>query len=89
MSPYHFHQCNTTFGPPSDLAESQCHSIPAYLGQVKGGSVDGSTIVIVAWQPSDEQRYAIAQGGPIFLSMIGGLAPHFLSTNFAEANNPA
>lgn len=89
MTPVKFPEANSRFGPPEDLAESQCMTIWAYSGTVAGGSVDGAHQVVVAWLPDEQERKRIADGGPIFLSVIGGLPPHYLSTSFAEAIKPA
>lgn len=89
MTPTNFPEANTTYGPPPDLEESQCMSIRAYKGTVVGGSVDGSDQVVVAWLPTDEDVDRIVAGEPIFISMLGGLAPHFLTTTFEEAIRPA
>ena len=89
MNPATFPQANTKFGPPTDLAESQCLTIPAYMGRVQGGSVDGSTIVVVAWLPTAEELKQLNAGAPIYLSCMGGLPPHFISTDFDLATHPA
>lgn len=89
MTPTKFPQANTVFGPPEDLAESQCMKIHAFLGNVHGGSVDGSPIVVVAWLPTHEELNALNMGQPIFLSVLGGLPPHFLATSFEQAINPS
>ncbi len=89
MTPHHFPEANSHFGAPADLDESQCMTIPAYQGVVHGGSIDGIRQVVVAWLPDEQERARIAAGGPIFLSMMGGLAPHYLSTSFHEATHPA
>lgn len=89
MSPVAFPEVNARFGPPPDLADSQCMTIYAYMGQVQGGSVDGSQIVVTAWKPSIEEIELMKQGQPIFLSFIGGLPPHFASLNFNTASRPA
>jgi hypothetical protein len=89
MTPIKSKEANTQFGPPPGLAESQCMTIPAFVGKVQGGSVDGCDIVVVAWQPSAEELGQLAAGKPIFISMIGGLAPHFLTTDFEQAIKPA
>ena len=80
---------NSRFGPPADLAESQCSAVNAHVGTIKGGSMDGETCVVVCWQPTPEERERICSGIPIFLSIIGGLPPHYLSTSFEEATHPA
>lgn len=88
MTPIRFPEANCWFGPPPNLEESQVRTIHAYQGPAVG-SCDGMKVVIVAHMPTDEDRQRIAEGGPIFITQLGGLAPHFLTTNFAEANNPA
>jgi hypothetical protein len=89
MIPVSFPEANARYGPPPDLADSQCMTIHAYHGQVVGGSVDGSLIVVTAWKPSPDQIEAMKQGRPILLSFIGGLPPHFVSTDFHAATHPA
>jgi hypothetical protein len=89
MTPTTFPEANASYGPPPDLTEAQCMTIPAYHGEAKSGSVDGVRIVVVAWQPSAEELQQLAAGKPIFISMIGGLAPHFLTTDFQQAIHPA
>jgi hypothetical protein len=88
MSPVDFEQSNCVFGPPPDLAEEQCSSIHAFQGIVKGGSCDGVAVVVVAWKPSSEELEKLNQGSPIFLSCLGGLPPHFLTTDFESAKHP-
>jgi len=89
MTATNFPEANTRYGPPPDLDANQCGTIFAYVGEVRRGSVEGARQVITAWQPDERERAAIAAGSPVFLSCLGGLPPHFLTTNFAEANNPA
>lgn len=89
MNPIEFPQANVRYGPPPDLEESQCMTIPAYKGTVEGGSVDGCEQVVVAWKPTEHDVERIKNGELIFISMIGSLAPHFLTTSFEEATHPA
>lgn len=89
MNPIEFPEANTIFGPPKELSESQCLRICAYVGEVKQGSVDGVGIAVVAWQPDARDINRIINGHPIFLTTLGGLPPHFLSTDFNSAINPA
>lgn len=89
MTPVHFPEANTRFGPPHDLAEAQCRTIHAYTGTVERGSVEGAAVVVVAWRPSVVDLVKINAGEPIFLSCIGGLPPHMLTTSFEEATQPA
>jgi hypothetical protein len=86
MTPINFPQANKMFGPPPDLDGSQCGTLPAFIGQVVGGNLDGSPFVVVAWQPDAWEIAAIAKGAPLFLSVLGGLPPHFISTDFKTAS---
>jgi hypothetical protein len=84
-----FPESNCVFGHPPDLAESQVMPIPAYRGEVSGGSVDGVKLVIVAWLPTAEELEQLNAGAPVYLSSIGGLTPHFLTTSFEQAKHCA
>jgi hypothetical protein len=85
MKPANFPESNCVFGAPSDLDESQVFSIPAHTGIIVGGNLDGSKFVVVAWTPSPEEIEDLKNGKPLFLSMLGGLAPHFITTSFKQA----
>lgn len=87
MTPIHFPEANTRFGPPAGYDESQVATIHVHQRIIEGGSCDGWNQVIAAWQPSPEDLERINAGGPIFISMVGGLAPHFLSTDFESCKN--
>lgn len=89
MTSVDFPESNCTFGPPSDLEESQCMRIHGYRGEVQQGSVDGVPIIIVAWKPSKEDLEELNNGKPLFLSFLGGIPPHFVTTDFRYANSPA
>jgi hypothetical protein len=87
MKPVEFPEANTSFGPPKDLAESQCKTVRGYSGVLAGGSCDGAPITVVAWKPSSEELTALNNGSPVFLSVMGGLFPHYVCTSFTEAIN--
>lgn len=89
MNPVEFKESNIKFSPPADLVECQCSTIHAYVDSIKGGSVDGSQLVITCWQPTPSEIEDIVKGMPIFFSSTGGLPPHFLSTSFEQATHPA
>lgn len=89
MTPIYFPEANFVFNPPPDLDESQCMKVHAHVCEVKQGSVDGVNIVVVAWQPDANDIAKIIAGQPIYLSVVGGLPPHFLTTNFYAATHPA
>ncbi len=88
MTPVKFSQSNTRFGPPEDLEESQVRTIHGWTGEA-GASCDGMKLVVVAHLPTPEDLERLNAGEPIFLSVLGGLPPHFLTTRFEEATNPA
>lgn len=82
MTPTDFPQTNTLFAAPRELDESQCATIPAYVGPITGGNMDGSQVVIVAWQPDEDDIARILNGCPVYLMCIGGgLPPHSLITD--------
>jgi hypothetical protein len=81
MTAIDFPQSNTVYKAPPDMDASQVFDIPAHVGDIKGGNIDGSLVVTVAWQPSEEDLAALNAGAPVFVSMIGGLAPHMLHTS--------
>lgn len=89
MTPAFFPEANTKFGPPPEFEESQIRTIPAHIGTIEQGSVEGTIFVVVAYQPSQQEKEDIMTGKPIFLSVMGGLPPHFLSTDFYTATHPA
>jgi len=89
MNPVNFPQANVVYGPPPSLDESQCRRIPAYRAQITGGSCDGEDVVVVAWKPDEEDMEKLMQGGVVYLSCIGGLPPHYLTTDFELAKKPA
>lgn len=88
MTPTNFPEANCVFGPPPGLDESQIFKIPAYRGVRLGGNLDGSDVVVVAWTPTEEEIERLKSGYPVFVSMVGGLAPHFLTTDFKIAIQP-
>lgn len=87
MKPSAFPESNVVFSAPADMGESQCGSIEGFAEKIIGGPLDGAPIMVVAWQPSPEDIEQMEQGKPIYLTMIGGLAPHFLSMSFEQAIN--
>lgn len=89
MSPVHFPEANTRFGPPADMEESQVMTIHAYVHEIVGGSCDGLNQVVTAWRPTDEELELLKQGKPLFISFLGGLPPHYPSADFHKATHPA
>jgi hypothetical protein len=89
MIPVKFPEANIKFSPPEGLAESQVMTIHGYVGDVVGGSVDGFKVCVVAWMPTPQEMEQILNGQPIFISMMNGMVPHFLTTEFKWAIRPA
>jgi len=89
MIAIHFPEANATFGPPPDLHENQVRRIAVYTGTIERGSCEGATMCVSAWQPTAEELADLNAGRPVFLAVLGGLPPHFLSTRFQDAINVA
>lgn len=95
MTPAKFPESNAVFGPPADMTEEQVRTIPAYRGQFawqgefEKGSCDGAPCVVVAYQLTKEEIEVLANGGLLYFTMMGGLAPHFPSLSFDAATHPA
>ncbi len=89
MTPTHFEQANRQYGPPPSLTEGQCRTISAHVCEAANGSVDGAFMVVTAWKPNERELAALNAGQPVFLTCLGGLPPHFITTSFQEATNPA
>lgn len=89
MKGINFPQSTGTFGPPPDMCEGQVIPIPCCVQVAAGGSCDGSLLIVTCHQPSEAERQAIAAGAPIFLTCLGCLPPHFLTTTFEQAIRPA
>lgn len=85
MNPTNFPQANAAFRAPDGYDESQVKTVQAFMSELAGGNLDGDKIVVVAWLPSATERLEILAGAPIFLTCIGGLPPHRLSTTFQDA----
>lgn len=69
-------------GPPVGLTEEHVRSIHAFVGEQSGGVHDGSPTVVVAWQPDAEELKQLNEGAFVYLTVIGGLPPHFVTTSF-------
>ena len=89
MTPVDFKEGNKIFGPPEGFTEGQVKPVRAYHGTVRTGSCEGAPCVVVAYQPDAYERQIIADGGSVFMTVLGGLPPHMLTTSFAQAVNPA
>lgn len=89
MEPTDFPEANINFGPPKGFSESQVRTIRGFRGQVTENSLDGVEVSVVAWKPSEPEIVQMIAGSPIYLTVIGGLPPHSLSTKFpGDVNGP-
>ena len=85
MTPATFPEANTHFGPPADMTEAQCGTIPAHIHTVIGGNLDGALEIVLAWLPSENDIDRMIKGHPVYVTMLGGVVPHRLTTSFQEA----
>jgi hypothetical protein len=85
MNPFNFPQAKTPFIAPSDMDASQVFTIKAFRGKVNAGNLDGADFVVTAWKPTEEELKQLNEGNAVFLTCLGGLPPHFLTTSFEEA----
>lgn len=71
MNPVDFPQANRTFTKPEGWTDLECSPLRVH---------DTGQELISCWQPTDEERAAIAAGAPIWLSVCGhGHPPVILS----------
>jgi hypothetical protein len=82
VTPVQFPESNRMIGPPAQIREDLCSSIPACIGHFNGGPWDGADSIVVAWKPTIEELAQLNRGGPIYVHFIGGVPPHCLSTHF-------
>ncbi len=45
-------------------------------------------IIVTAWAPDADELARLNAGAPIFLTFIGGLPPHMITTDFRQAIAP-
>lgn len=67
MKPTDFPQANFTWNRPYDMTDEECEPLRAYRAQ---SGPDGAYSVS-RWMPSEEERAAIAAGGPVWLYVFG------------------
>jgi hypothetical protein len=82
MTPYNFPQANTYLTASNNYDESQVATIPAYVGKLDRGCLDGSNMIVVAWLPDKDELADLNKGKPVYLCFLGdGLLAHYLTTN--------
>lgn len=80
-----FPEAFVDFVAPPGMSEEQVKTIKAWSGRIHGGSCDGSIATVTAWRPTDVELARLNEGGCVFLTVLGGLPPHCLTTSFEEA----
>lgn len=89
MTPVKFIDANSKFVAPEGYEESQVATISAYVGQAMRGSCEGAKLIVVAWKLDEDELSFLQENKIMYLTMLGGLAPHYLSLTFEQAKNPA
>lgn len=80
MIPTDFPEANTVIKGPEGNHPSQVKAIPAFIGQIHSGGLDGATVGVIAWRPTADEIAELKEGAPIYVTCIGGVPPHRLST---------
>jgi len=62
------------------------HSYDAFID---GGSLDGMIQIVVAWVSDAVELARLNAGAPVYLTVLGPLPAHMLSTDFQTATHPA
>jgi hypothetical protein len=66
MIPKDFARSNTTFVKPSGMTDEECSQLKV---------CNTGNELISCWQPSEDERRAIAEGGPVWLRILGRAHP--------------
>lgn len=67
MKPIHFPEANTVRLAPKGMPEGACADVHVFSDGI---------VCVTCWQPTPEERAAIAAGGPVWLSQqMGGTMP--------------
>lgn len=77
MEPSNFDGSNAIYGPPRGMSESEVRSIFAYHGPVYDWP--GTNNTVVCWKPRQDEIDEIQRTGQVWIVMMGGLAPHFVT----------
>ena len=66
MRPIDFPQANLTLSKPDSMTDEECGSLRVYRSGPQ---------MFSCWQPSEEERAAIAAGAPVWLYVLGAAHP--------------
>lgn len=68
-------------GRPEGTKDEDCGALPVAAGVWRAPSGQRQPVVVSCWKPTPEEREHIANGGTVFLHIIGrGMPPVLLST---------
>lgn len=84
MQPINFEGSNRHLLKPDDVDEKLCQECDAFHGE----DVDGFPFYLTAWQPSYEDVQAINNGQPVWVKIIGKVAPMHIIFTTDEFNKP-
>jgi hypothetical protein len=66
MKPITFPEQTSVLGPPAGMSPEECGPLPIAWG---------NGVFVSCWQPSHEERVALAAGAPIYLRVVGPAHP--------------
>jgi hypothetical protein len=66
VNPIDFPEANRTFVKPASMTDAECASLRVQ---------DTGEELISRWEPTPEERAAIAAGAPVVLTIVGGAHP--------------
>lgn len=89
MNNVDFPESNTNMHAPQGMTEEQVATCRAYVGKIADGQHKGMIQSITAWKPTEADLDRLMAGGVVYFQCLGRLPPHFLTTDFKEAINPA
>lgn len=83
MTPINFPEACQSLARPSNMTDEQCGPLPTARGLF-----DGFPCMVSQWQPTDEERAAIAAGAPIVLHVLGTVMPPVCVATRIECDGP-
>lgn len=89
MQPVQFPEADTLLGRPPGTPDEDCSPAPIARGVMPGPSGEPYPVVITCWQFTEEERAAIAAGGPVYLHCIGYTMPPVVLSTRTEARTLA
>ena len=66
MNPVHFPEARHVLARPASMTDEECAPLPI---------MDAGDALLSCWEPTDEERQAIAAGAPVWLWVFGRAHP--------------